>query len=224
MDKEENINTINPIKKHAGRPPKLVNGIAVKKPEKPKLTLEQKQEIKLKKQIAREKALIANGQTEPKNKERFYCNNKELQAELMKWRDSHEIISERILSEELGRMLLAVGNKLLNHSNFRNYTKELKEDMRSYGLYKIIRGLKNYNFKFNNPFAWVTQAFYNAYLSVLSKHYKHINIKKEMLKKFVAEFECVSGVGPGSTIARCIKSYLGEDGQGSFPSSGESGD
>lgn len=43
-------------------------------------------------------------------------------------------------------MLLAIGNKLLNHSNFRNYTKELKDDMLMFGIEKIIKGLKNYNF------------------------------------------------------------------------------
>ena len=53
-------------------------------------------------------------------------------------------------------MLIAIGTKLLNHSNFRNYPKEVKEDMLMFGIEKIIKGLKNYNFAFNNPFAWST--------------------------------------------------------------------
>lgn len=106
----------------------------------------------------------------------------------MKWRDSAKEVEKRVPSEELGRMLLAIANKYLNHSNFKNYTKELKEDMRSYGLYKVLRGLKHYNFKFNNPFAWVTQAFRNAFLSVIMQHYKHINTRKALLKKFMLDF------------------------------------
>jgi DNA-directed RNA polymerase specialized sigma subunit len=80
-------------------------------------------------------------------------------------------------------MLLAVGNKILNRSEFRNYPKELKEDMLSMGLYKLIRGLKNYNFAFNNPFSYCTQTFWNAYLTIITKHYRQLNIKKDLMAK-----------------------------------------
>ena len=113
---------------------------------KPKLTLAEKQAIKLKAQRAKDAEKKARGETEPKNKARFYCTNKELQAEMIKWRDSSKIVEERTISEELGKMFLAICNKILNHSNFRNYDAELKADMRGYALYKLIRGLKNYNF------------------------------------------------------------------------------
>ena len=176
-----------------------------------KLSLAEKQAIKLKIQRERQAKKIAAGELEPKNKDRFYCTNKELQAELIKWRDSADEPEDRILSEELGRMLLAIANKFLNHSNFRNYSKELKEDMRSYGLYKVIRGLKNHNFTFNNPFSWVTQAFYNAFLTIIGKHYKHIDTKKELLKKFMSELEGISGISPNNAISKCIQNYLGSD-------------
>jgi hypothetical protein len=39
---------------------------------------------------------------------------------------------DRIISEELGRMMIKIGDKLLNHSNFRNYSQDLKNDMRSF--------------------------------------------------------------------------------------------
>ena len=199
------------VKRRPGRPRKIKTPEELAKLNKTKLTLEQKQEIKLKAQKEKEAAKLARGETEPKNKARFYCTNKELQAELIKWRDSAKEPEDRILSEELGRMLLAIANKFLNHSNFRNYSKELKEDMRSYGIYKVIRGLKHYNFKFNNPFAWVTQAFYNSFLTIIGKHYRHINIKKELMKKFMADLESISGISPNNSISRCIQNYLGDD-------------
>lgn len=209
--KNEVIEAQTPVKRKPGRPRKEKTPEQLAKLNKPKLTLEQKQELKLKRQKEREAAKIASGQAEPANKERFYCTNKELQAELIKWRDSNKDVEKRVPSEELGRMLMAIANKYLNHSNFRNYTKELKEDMRSYGLYKVLRGLKNYNFKFNNPFAWVTQAFRNAFLSIIVQHYKHINTKKVLLKKFMLEFEHMSGISPNNSISKCIASYLGND-------------
>lgn len=176
-----------------------------------KLTLAEKQAIKLKAQQEKDRAKIARGELEPKNKERFYCTNKELQEELLNWKKSSKKIEDRIISEELGKMLMAIGNKLLNHSSFRNYSKELKEDMLMFGLEKLIKGLKNYNFQFNNPFAWVTQAFWNAYLSIINKHYKHINIKKDLMAKLSLELETYLGMSPSSSLNKCIKTYLGQE-------------
>ena len=176
-----------------------------------KLTLAEKQAIKLKAQQEKQAAKVARGELEPKNKERFYCTNKELQAELVKWRDSAKKVEDRIITEELGPMLMAIGTKLLNHSNFRNYPKEVKEDMLLFGIEKIIKGLKNYNFAFNNPFAWSTQAFWNSYLSTLNRHYKQINIKKDLMAKLSQELETYTGISPASSLNRCIKSYLGND-------------
>ena len=207
---KEKTNTTNQ-KRKPGRPRKERTPEQLAKLNKPKLTIEQKQEIKLQRQKEREAAKLAAGKAEPANKERFYCTNKELQAELIKWRDSNKCVEKRVPSEELGKMLLAIANKYLNHSNFRNYSKELKEDMRSYGLYKVIRGLKNYNFKFNNPFAWVTQAFRNAFLSIIMQHYKHINTRKVVLMKFMSDFESISGISPNNSISKCIQNYLGAD-------------
>lgn len=104
---------------------------------------------------------------EPANKARFYCTNKDLTAELLKWRDSAEKPEDRVMSEELGKMVLMIGQKMLNRSEFRNYPKELKEDMLGTYCMKLIKGLKNYNFKFSNPFAFFTTAAWNAYLMVI---------------------------------------------------------
>lgn len=212
------------VKRGRGRPKKDPSQKAVKKTTRPKLTLAEKQEQKLKIQQERQARKAASGEAEPKNKERFYCTNKELQAELIKWRDSNlEEENRRIASgqpidytarkitNELGTMLLQIGNKLLNHSNFRNYPKEMKEDMRSYGILKVIKGLKNYNFKFNNPFAWMTQAFYNSYLIIIGKHYKHINTRKELMNKYLSDLESFNGMSPNTSLARYIKNYIGEE-------------
>lgn len=182
-----------------------------KEPAQKKLTLAEKQEIKLQRQKERQARKIAAGELEPKNKDRFYCTNKDLLEELVKWRDSAEKPEDRIISEELGKMMIMIADKLLNHSSFRNYPLEVKQDLRSLGLLKLIRGLKNYNFKFNNAFAYFTQALWNSYITGLTKHYKQINIKREMMKKLFEEIETYSGIDPRSSLNRCIKAYIDGD-------------
>lgn len=176
-----------------------------------KLSLAEKQAIKLKIQKERQAKKIAAGELEPKNKDKFYCTNKELQNELIKWRDSAKKPEDRAISEELGRMIIALSQKVLNHSNFRNYPKELKEDMQSFFYYKLIKGLKNYNFEFNNPFAFFTQAAFNAYITVIGKHYKQLNIKKDLMKKLLSELETYTGISTTSALNKCIKAYIGDD-------------
>lgn len=181
-------------------------------PEQKKLTYEQKKELKLKQ--SREKQRQKEKQP-PANKDRFYCTNKELYAELTKWRDSAEKVEDRTISEELGKMMIAIGTKVLNRSEFRNYPKELKEDMASFGYFKIIRGLKNYDFRFqNSAFCFFTTAFFNAYLTILKKHYKHINIKRDLMEKLLSEMETFPGINTASSLTRAIKQYLGDDEDG----------
>lgn len=199
------------VKKTRGRPKKARTAEEIATMKKPKLTLAEKQAIKLKAQQAKDAEKRARGETEPKNKARFYCTNKELQAEMMKWRDSNKIVEERTISEELGKMFLAICNKILNHSNFRNYDTELKADMRGYALFKLVKGLKNYNFQFNNPFAWCSQACFNAYLTVIGKHYKQLNIKRDLMKKLSIELQTYTGMNASSSLNKCIRSYLGNE-------------
>lgn len=197
--------------RHRGRPRKVRTAAEIAEMKKPKLTLAEKQAIKLKAQKAKQAAKKAKGEDEPKNKDRFYCTNKELQAELIKWRDSAEKVEDRIPSEELGKMIIAIGRKLLNHSSFKNYPQELKCDMEALYWEKLLKGLKNYNFAFNNPFAFFTQAAWNSFLIVIGKHYKHINIKRDLMKKLSMELETYTGISSNSALNKCIKSYLGND-------------
>lgn len=319
-----------------GRPKKEHTPEELKKIEaakEPKLTLAEKQQLKLEAQKKKEAEKAARGEAEPKNKERFYCTNKELHLELLKWRnsdkngiqllkkvngklvktaieqtsegheiyqegteyfvklstvdDSHDettidsageavnvnipgpnrkmydkakkqleelkkratdksrydhfyeehrnwvlhdvteivkregwafnydIVEDRILTDHLGNMMIAIGDKLLNHSSFRNYDQELKLDMRSQFFVKLVKGLKNYNFKFNNPFAFFTTCAWNSFLIILNQHYKHQNIRKDLMKKMAAELQAYTGISPNTGLSRCIKAYLGNDFGGS---------
>lgn len=111
----------------------------------------------------------------------FYVTNKDLLAALYEWRDSAENPEDRVISEKLGRMMYTIATKLTNHYRFRRYTPEMKQDMVSFGCYKAIIGIKNYNFDFKNPFAYLTQIFWNANVSTCVKYYKHKNGMKRYI-------------------------------------------
>lgn len=180
-----------------------------KQSEASKLSYEQKKEIKLKAQKIKQAEKAKQGG--PANKERFYCTNKELLAELIKWRDSAKKVEDRIISEELGRMFMALTAKILNRSEFRNYSPELKEDLQGFAWYKLIRGLKNYDFNFTNPFSWCSTSIFNSYLTCLKKYYKQINIKKDLMQKLLSEIEQCAGMNSTTSLGRSIKQYIEND-------------
>lgn len=127
------------------------------------------------------------------------------------WTFNYDLVEERTITNTLGEMMMKIGKKLLNHSNFRNYSPELKEDMLMMGSEKLIRGLKNYNFRFSNPFAWFSMSFWNAYLTVIYLHYKQMNIKKALMKKLSMELQTFNGIDPRSSLNKAIKQYLGSE-------------
>lgn len=173
-----------------------------------KMSLAEKQAIKLQIQKERQAKKAALGENEPKNKSRFFCTSAELHAELIKWRDSSDIIEQRVISEELGKMLTMIADKLLNRSEFRNYPKELKEDARGFFFVKAIKGLKNYNFAFNNPFAYFTTCAWNAYITIIGKHYKEQNIRKDLTKQMLSELETYTGIDPKSSLSNILRQYI----------------
>lgn len=198
--------------------------LSVKQPKKmtehAKKSLAEKQEIKLKIQRERQLSKLRNGEGEPKNKSRFYCKPAEMQEELIKWRDSNleeekglkpdQIdYTKRKISDELCKMLMAIADKLLNRSEFRNYSKELKEDAKGYYWVKVMKsGLRNYNFKFNNPFAYFTTCAWNAYITTIMKHYRHQNTRRDVMMILMSQLESYSGLDPHSSLRNYIKQYL----------------
>ena len=60
-------------------------------------------------------------------------------------------------------------------------------------------------------FCFFTTAFVNAYLTILKKHYKHINIKKDLMQKLLSEMESYPGMNSATSLSRSIKQYIDED-------------
>ncbi len=123
--------------------------------------------------------------------------------------DPLDPIHGRVMSEKFGRMIMMIAQRLSNHSYFRNYSTELKEDCQSYSYEKIIKGLFNYKFKYTNAFAYLTQSCFNSFKSILSKHYQQINIKRSVTKRAIDTLEYNL---PGSSMSKSLfRQFEGND-------------
>lgn len=173
-----------------------------------------KQEARLPEHIERIKRKEAKGPAA--NKERFYVTNAKLLNELYIWRDSAPAPKDgeedkRVITEEFGKMIKMIAERLTNHSNFKNYSKEMKQDMVSYAQFKCIQGIHNYNFEYKNAFAYFTTACYNAFVSEISKYYKRKNLNREYAKFAIAKLEETADVNSSKILSQFLKEYLGED-------------
>ena len=112
---------------------------------------------------------------------------------------------------EFGKMIQMIAERLTNHSNFKNYTREMKQDMVSYAKYKCFQGIVNYNFEYKNAFAYFTTACYNAFVSEISKYYKKKNLDRDVAKRALEKLEATSDINSSKILNQFIKDYLGEE-------------
>ena len=102
-----------------------------------------------------------------------------------------------IMSEQLGNIFIVMVDHILGHSNFRNYTSDLKEEMKGHALLMIIKYVHNcnaYERDATSVFAYVTTIIFNAYRQVLKKYYKHLNLKRELEQQYLDFMQIIYGV------------------------------
>ena len=93
-----------------------------------------------------------------------------------------------IISEELGEMFMTMTDHILGHSNFRNYTQDVREEMKGYALLLLIKYSHNcdaYQRDARQTFNYITTITMNAFKQVLQKYYKHLNLKRELERQYV---------------------------------------
>lgn len=109
-----------------------------------------------------------------------YIDNDLFQREIAKWREKGEA------SEALGRMLLELHDHVLRHKNWNRYPEEVKEDMKAYSLYRILKnGLKTYDPSKAKAFSYFTKAVFMNYLNVVKKYYRQLERKAEYVRAFL---------------------------------------
>ena len=115
------------------------------------------------------------------SKKKYYVKNKELLPEIMNYKDTG------VISEELGRMIMAIATNYSNKSNFSNYT--WKDDMVMEAVYTTIRYIHNFDptkAKYPNPFAYITTICYHAFINFIRKQKKHSSIKDICYRNYKA--------------------------------------
>lgn len=114
-----------------------------------------------------------------------YIDKQEFAQEMENWRTSAENPDDRIPSERLGELLLQLHRNILGHKNFVRYSRDLKDEMVSYSLWRILKsGLKCYDpAKGSTPFAYFSAAAFRNYVTVIKRYYKALNGKQKYMRK-----------------------------------------
>ena len=116
-----------------------------------------------------------------------YVNNKEFLAALIKLREDREIAEIRgkekpRIPRYIGECFLKIATHLSFKPNFVNYM--FKEDMISDGIENCVQYIHNFNpEKSQNPFAYFTQIIHYAFLRIIQKEKKQLEIKNKILEK-----------------------------------------
>lgn len=102
-----------------------------------------------------------------------------------------------VVSEQLGKMFMIMTDRILGHSNFKNYTKDLKEEMKSHAFYLLMKYIHNcdaYERDAKSVFNYITTTIFNAYRQVLKKHYSYMNTKRALETLYIATMENIYGI------------------------------
>ena len=111
-----------------------------------------------------------------------YIDRNELHSEMKVYKDTG------VISERLGQLFITMVDHILGHSNFRNYTQAVREEMKSYALLLLVKYSHNcdaYQRDARQTFNYITTITMNAFKQVLQKYYKHLNLKRDLERQYV---------------------------------------
>ena len=106
-----------------------------------------------------------------------YIDRTELHSEMKAYKDTG------VISERLGQFFITMTDHILGHSNFRNYTQDVREEMKSHALLMLVKYSHNcdaYQRDARQTFNYITTVVMNACKQVLQKYYKQQNLKREL--------------------------------------------
>lgn len=115
-----------------------------------------------------------------------YVDNKKLYAEIIVYRNKvleakANNLEKPMIPEYIGRCMLMIANRLSHKPNFINYS--YREEMISDGIENCVSYIDNFDpDKSNNPFAYLTQIIYFAFLRRIMKEKKQLYVKHKSLE------------------------------------------
>ena len=111
-----------------------------------------------------------------------YIDRTELHSEMKAYKDTG------VISERLGQLFITIITHILGHSNFRNYTQDVRQEMKSHALLMLVKYSHNcdaYQRDARQTFNYITTVVMNACKQILIKHYKRLNTQRELERRYV---------------------------------------
>ena len=111
-----------------------------------------------------------------------YIDRNELHSEMKAYKDTG------VISERLGQFFITMTDHILGHSNFRNYTADLKEEMRSHALLLLVKYSHNcdaYQRDARQVFNYLSTVVFNAFKQTLQKYYKRLNTQRQLERQYL---------------------------------------
>ena len=111
-----------------------------------------------------------------------YIDRTELHSEIKAYKDTS------VISERLGQLFITITDHILGHSNFRNYTQDVRQEMKSHALLMLVKYSHNcdaYERNARQTFNYITTIVMNSCKQVLQKYYKRLNTQRELERQYV---------------------------------------
>ena len=111
-----------------------------------------------------------------------YIDRNELHSEMKAYKDTG------VISERLGQLFLTITTHILGHSNFRNYTQDVRQEMKSHSLLMLVKYSHNcdaYQRDASQTFNYITTVVMNACKQILIKYYKRLNTQRELERQYI---------------------------------------
>ena len=120
-----------------------------------------------------------------------YIDRNELHSEMKAYKDTG------VMSERLGQLFITMVDHILGHSNFRNYTTDIKDEMRSHALLLLVKYSHNcdaYQRDARQVFNYLSTVIFNAFKQTLQKYYKRLNTQRELERQYLDLMQSIYGV------------------------------
>lgn len=109
---------------------------------------------------------------------KHYVDQKELKLEIMLYQKDRD--PNKVPSDKIGRILIAIAENYTRHHYFYNYTKTYKEEMVGCAVQNMIEKLDNCRLDIpkSNPFFYFSRITYNAFRKFVKTSRKRLDAEK----------------------------------------------
>lgn len=115
-----------------------------------------------------------------------YVDNGQLYDEIVQYQQAlsksiEDNTKEPIMPDSIGESIIKIATNFAYRPNFVNYS--YRDEMIGDGIESCIHGVKKFDYaKWKNPFAYLTQCCFYAYISRIKREKKQQYIRSEMIK------------------------------------------